>query len=136
MGFRSWNSLYMQKPTDDEGAFFKRDWFKRFDLDSAPETHNYQSSDFATKEDEGDFTELGVFGMCSKSDIWVKDWWYGQKTTDVWIDKQLEQYDKYECFAAFGETGQIRRAVEPFQNMRSQQKKIYPRFEWIVRARS
>ena len=133
-GFRPWNSLYMQTPADDEGAFFKREWFKRFELGKEPATSNYQSTDFATRDGEGDFTELGVFGMCSEGELWVKDWWYGQETTDVWIDAQLTQYNKYDCYAAFGETGQIRRAIEPFQEMRSKQRAIYPRLEWLVRS--
>lgn len=133
-GDREWESLYQQRPTVEEGTFFKRDWFKRYRLNDCPNTNNYQSTDFATKDGEGDFTELGVLGMCKDQELWVKDWWFGQKTTDVWIDAQLTQYDKYNCYAAFGETGPIRRAVEPFQTMRSRQRKIYPRFEWITRT--
>ncbi len=133
-GYRSWNSLYQQTPTDDEGTFFRREWFKRFDLKDCPKTTNYQSSDFATKEDEGDYTELGVFGIDQDNEVWVKDWWYKQATTDVWIDAQLDQYKGFSCFATFGETGQIRRAVEPFQTMRARQRKVYPRFEWLVRT--
>lgn len=133
-GMRAWNSLYMQTPADDEGAFFKREWFKRYTLGEEPITTNYQSTDFATREEAGDFTELGVIGRCAEQELWVKDWWYGQTTTDVWIDEQLTQYKEHNCFAAFGETGQIRRAVEPFQTMRSRQRNIYPRFEWIVRT--
>jgi predicted phage terminase large subunit-like protein len=133
-GYRSWNSLYQQIPTDDEGSFFKREWFNRFELSGAPRTTNYQSTDFATKEDEGDYTELGIFGMDQKKELYILDWWYKQATTDVWIDRQLDQYKSYNCFASFGETGPIRRAVEPFQTMRSRQRQIYPRFEWIVRT--
>ena len=124
----------MQTPTDDEGSFFQRDWFNRFELGKEPPTKNYQSTDFATKEGEGDFTELGVIGVDKDQNLWITDWWYGQSTTDVWIDEQLTQYEKNRCLAAFGETGQIRRAVEPFQIMRSRQRKIYPRLEWITRA--
>ena len=133
-GYRSWSSLYMQMPSDDEGAYFKREWFKRFDLGEEPETSNYQSSDFATKDSDGDYTELGIFGVDAENKLWVLDWWYKQATTDVWIDAQLDQYKEYNGYASFGETGQIRRAVEPFQKMRSQARRIYPRFEWIVRS--
>lgn len=133
-GYRAWNSLYQQMPADEEGGFFRREWFKRFNLGEEPKTNRYQSSDFATKEGEGDFTELGVFGLDNKKELWILDWWYNQTTTDKWIDQQLTQYKEFGCFAAFGETGQIRRAVEPFQTMRSRQRNIYPRFEWITRA--
>lgn len=132
--FRSWNSLYMQVPTDDSGSFFKKEWFNRYELGQHPKTSNYQSSDFATRDGDGDFTEFGVFGVDKDNRLWVLDWWYGQETTDVWIDEQLTQYQKNSCFAAFGETGQIRRAVEPFLKMRSASRRIYPRLEWIVRS--
>jgi predicted phage terminase large subunit-like protein len=124
----------MQTPTDDEGSFFRREWFKRFELNDYPHTNNYQSTDFATKEDGGDYTELGVFGMDGNGEMWIKDWWYKQSTTDVWIDAQLDQYQKHNCFAAFGETGPIRRSIEPFQAMRSRARGIYPRLEWLVRT--
>lgn len=133
-GSREWDSLYQQEPVAEEGSFFKREWFKRYKLGDEPATKNYQSTDFATREGAGDFTELGVFGVDREKHVWVKDWWYGQETTDVWIDEQLSQYEKNKCYAAFGETGQIRRAVEPFQTMRSRQRKIYPRLEWITRS--
>lgn len=133
-GLRSWNSLYQQTPVDDEGTFFRREWFNRYDLGKAPKTNNYQSTDFATREGEGDYTELGIFGMDAKEDLYVLDWWFSQSTTDVWIEEQLTQYDRWKCYAAFGETGQIRRSVEPFIEMRSRQRHIYPRLEWLVRS--
>lgn len=134
MYFREWNSLYQQTPTDDEGSFFKREWFKRFNLGDEPETNNYQSSDFATKDGEGDFTELGIWGMSEGNHLWALDWWFKQSTTDVWIDELLTQYSRNKCYAMFGETGQIRRSIEPFLEMRSMQRKIYPRVEWITRT--
>jgi predicted phage terminase large subunit-like protein len=131
---RSWNSLYQQVPSEIEGGFFQRSWFKRFHLGEEPLTNNYQSTDFATRDGAGDFTELGVFGIDQNEDIYAIDWWYGKTTTDVWIDAQLDQYEKFRCYAAFGEHGPIRRAVEPFLNMRINQREIYPRLEWLSRA--
>lgn len=133
-GTRSWNSLYMQTPTDEAGGYFKREWFQRYRIGESPNTHNFQSSDFATRDDDGDYTEFGVFGVDTNQNLYVLDWWYKQATTEVWIDAQLDQYKKWSCFACFGETGQIRRSVEPFQKMRARQRKIYPRFEWIART--
>ncbi len=133
-GTRSWTSLYQQTPTDDDGTYFKREWFKRYIPGEEPVTKNYQSTDFATKDGEGDYTELGVFGVDHDREVWIKDWWYGQKTTDVWIAQQYKQYKEHNCYASFGETGPIRRAVEPFQDMYSRQHRIFPRMEWLVRS--
>jgi len=132
---RDWEALYQQSPTPDEGTFFKREWFKRFKLGDEPKVNNYQSSDFAVTEDTtADFTELANFGIDAQDELWITDWWYGQTTSDKWIDSQLDMIQNHKPFAVFGETGQIRRAVEPFQKMRAKQRKIYPRWEWISRS--
>jgi predicted phage terminase large subunit-like protein len=133
-GSREWESLYQQNPTVDEGTFFKREWFKRYRLGEQPKTNNYQSGDYAVTDNGGDYTEFGVFGMCGEGHLWVRDWWYGQTSADVWIEKQLDQYEKFNCYASFGETGVIRRAVEPLLEMISAKKRIYLRQEWITRG--
>ena len=132
-GSRSWNSLYMQTPADEAGSFFKREWFNRYRIGEEPATNNYQSTDFATKDEAGDYTELGVFGLDKDHNLWLKDWWYKQSSTDKWIVAQIEQYKKHKCFATFGEGGQIRRSVEPFQLMMSKKLKAYMRTVWINR---
>lgn len=131
---RDWSALYQQEPQPDEGTFFKREWFKRFNLGEEPETKNYQSSDFAVTDGDGDFTELGIWGICKDGELWAKDWWYGQETPDKWIDELLSQYDKYKAYAFFGEMGVIRRSIEPFLNKQSRKRRIYPRAEWISRT--
>lgn len=139
---REWNSLYQQKPTAEEGGFFRREWFKRYKIGEEPKTTSYQASDFAVTDGGGDFTEFGVFGIDKDRGIWIKDWWYGQESADVWVDQQLEQYQAFNCYASFGETGVIRKAIEPLQRLMMQKrncdnskKSVYPRFEWITRTK-
>jgi len=136
VGERDWNALYQQEPTPDSGTFFKREWFEntRYKLGEEPACNNYQSTDFAVSEGKGDFTELGILGVDKDSDIWVRDWWSGKKSADVWISAQLDQIQKWGTFCSFGETGVIRRSIEPlFRNM-SKRRNIYPRLEWITRT--
>lgn len=131
---RDWQSLYQQDPKPDDGTFFKREWFHRFNLGEEPKVNKYQSSDFAVTDGDGDFTELGIIGLCGNMDIWPLDWWYGQTTSDVWVDQMLEQIKANNPLATFGETGVIRRAVEPLIKAMSKQKRVYPRCEWITRT--
>lgn len=138
---REWNSLYQQKPTAEEGGFFRREWFKRYSIGDEPETTNYQSSDFAVTDGGGDFTELGVFGVAKDRSIWIKDWWYDQASADIWVNAKLDQYDAFSCFASFGESGVIRRSVEPLERLIAQQriidkkqKSVFVRQEWITRT--
>ncbi len=135
VGERDWNALFQQRPTVEQGTFFKRDWFKRYHLGEEPETNNYQTSDYAVTDDDGDFTEFGVWGIDKDNELWAKDWWYGQKETSVWIDAQLEQIKDNDTIASFGETGVIRKAIEPFLTKRAMQEKVYTRFEWITRTK-
>jgi len=138
IGIRDWSALYQQEPKPIEGTFFKREWFNRFTLSEEP-THlnKYLSSDYAvTDEDTADFTEFGMFGIDSDSNLWIVDWWYGQETTDVWIEAQLDLEKEHRPFCSFGESGVIKRAIAPFLTKRRQKRKIYSRQEWITRTGS
>lgn len=131
---RDWNALYQQTPTPDEGSLFKREWFKRFHLGDEPSCHKYLSSDYAVTKDDGDYTELGIWGTDAADDLYALDWWYGQETSDVWIESALDLINKHKPLAALGETGVIRRAIEPQLNKRSRERKVYFRQQWITRT--
>lgn len=129
-----WSSLYMQDPIPEDGLFFKKEWF--VDYDEVPKNLKvYAASDFAVSKDSGDFTEHGVFGVDSSRNIFVLDWWRGQVTPDVWIDKMADLIEKYSettpisCW--IGESGPIRRSVEPFLIKRLSDRGAYCRIEWL-----
>lgn len=135
IGIRDWSALYQQNPTSDEGGYFKRSWFKRFDIKDRPKvTSRYIATDFAVSDGRGDFTELGLFEVDESDDLWVMDWWHGQTTPDEWIDRLLDMVAAAKPLAVFGETGVIRKSVEPFLNKRSGERKVYARYEWITRT--
>lgn len=133
VGPRDWSALYMQQPQPDEGTFFKKEWFPSADISN--NLNYYICSDFAVTEDGGDFTELGVFGIDHDENIYIIDWWSGQSTADVWIDALLDLVHQYRPLAFFGETGQIRRAIEPFLVKRCKERKTFVRLEWITRTK-
>lgn len=135
VGQRDWNALYQQSPTVEQGTYFKRHWFKRYTIGEEPPVNNYQTSDYAVTDDAGDFTEFGVWGIDKDGDLWAKDWWYGQKDTSIWIDAQLNQIKENKTICSFGETGVIRKAIEPFLMKRADQEKVYTWFEWITRTK-
>lgn len=133
---RTWNSLYQQVPKDAEGTFFRREWFPRYKLGHHPKhVHNYLSSDFGVTEGDGDFTEFGAFAVDPEQDVWVTDWWYGQATANEWIDALLNMVARHKPLAALGESGVIRRAIEPFLRKRMRATKTYCNMEWITRNR-
>lgn len=126
---RQWNALYQQNPIPDDGDFFKRDWF--YEYDNLPDNLNYYiTHDDAVTDSSGDYTEIGVWGIDPDDNIYAVDWWSGQETSDIWIDRLLDLIEKYQPFSVIGESGPIRRAVEPFLIKRMTQRRIYANLEW------
>lgn len=131
MDMRSWNALYQQQPAADVGDYFKREWFSSYD--KRPELlHVYGASDFAVTEGGGDYTEHGVFGLDPMGNVYVLDWWRGQSAADVWIERQCDLILKHKPMCWFGESGPIRRAIEPFLLRRMNERKAHCRLEWIA----
>ncbi len=130
MGPQSFNALYQQNPIPDEGDYFQRDKCQWYEYPPSS-MHIYGASDYAVTEGAGDFTEHGVFGVDSNDDIYILDWWSGQTQSDVWIDTQLDLVRMHEPFFWVGESGPIRRSIEPFLIKRARERKTYCRFEWL-----
>lgn len=129
---RQWSALYMQNPTPDEGTYFKREWFK-FYKEPPKIAHHYMSSDFAVTEGGGDFTEIATHAVDANDDLYLAvDAWYGQTSSDVWIDQVCNQIIARKPFAFFGESGSIRRSIEPFLIKRMRERKAFCRVEWVA----
>lgn len=129
---RTWNALYQQNPQPDQGTYYQREWFQRYKFGEEPKALNvYISSDFAVTEGDGDYTEHGVWGMDSNDNLWALAWWYGQTTSDVWIDHLIDLIGRYKPLAWFGEAGVIRRAIEPTLIRRMRERRIYCRTEYL-----
>lgn len=123
---RNWSALYQQRPTQDEGTYFKRDWFKRYPLKGEPKyLVKFGASDYAVTDDGGDFTEQGVCGLDPEGNLYIVDWISGQTESDVWVDDLLDLTKKHDPVVWGAEVGQIKKAVSPWLNKRSRQRRIY-----------
>lgn len=127
---RAWNALYQQDPAPEQGDFFQRDDFNDY-LELPKQLHFYGASDYAVSEGEGDYTEHGIFGLDHNADIYVIDWWRAQTKSDVWIEKQCDLISTYKPLIWFGESGPIRRAIEPFLRKRMIERECLCRIEWL-----
>lgn len=125
-GPRNWLSLYQQVPSAEEGLNFKREWIRRYS--ALPERLNYYvSGDFAVTPDGGDFTELAVWGVDNAKNIYAVDWWSGQETADVWCSALVGLVKRWGATRMLGESGVIRRAVEPMlRRTMSDQNTFFP----------
>lgn len=128
---RSWSALYQQTPIIEEGDYFKAEWFKT-EFDQIPENALYYgASDYAVTEGHGDFTEHGVFAFDAFKNIYIVDWWRGQTTPDIWIERQCDLINEYEPTIWFGESGVIRRAIEPQLTLRMTERNAFTQLEWL-----
>jgi hypothetical protein len=122
----------MQNPSPEEGTFFKREWFKFVDPKKVT-GHRYSSGDFAVTEDGGDSTELGTHNYSQDILTLALDGWSGKTTADVWIERLIDQFDKHKPLCFFGESGPIRRSIEPFLRRRMSERRKFCRLEWLPR---
>ena len=124
-----WAALYQQRPAPEDGDFFKRQWFKRYD--ELPKVNVFGTSDLAVTEEGGDYTEHAVWGIGPDSTIYAIDWWRGQTDASVWIEQQLDLIKKHEPFTWFSEAGVIRRATEGILKKRMDERKTWCVVEYL-----
>lgn len=86
---RAWSSLYQQKPSPEEGTFFKREWFRRYR--SLPKNlHKYITSDHAPAGgSESDYTCVRVWGVDELGDLYLVDGFRHQETLDKTADRMV-----------------------------------------------
>ncbi len=125
------SAQYQQNPVPDDGIFFQRDKFKRYDLEDLPPGEDFGASDYATTKDAGDFTEHGVFRVTPKGDIYIRDWWGAQETSDEWIEQQLDLALAYKIQMWGGETGPIRNSIEPWLKRRMVEREQVMILKWF-----
>lgn len=128
---RTWSSLFQQKPTPEDGDYFKREMFRWYEAQPR-QLRVYGASDFAVTDGGGDHTVHGVFGVDPTGAIYVLAWWRGQTTSDVWIDELLSLADRWQVVKWFGEAGPIRRSIEPYLRKRQQERGKYISMEWLA----
>jgi predicted phage terminase large subunit-like protein len=90
------------------------------------------SGDFAVTDNDGDFTELAVWGVDPQGRIYVLDWWSKQATSDVWVDALLDLAEHWKPMWFVGEMGPIRRAVEPLLALKSRERKVFVATQWLA----
>jgi predicted phage terminase large subunit-like protein len=129
IGPREWSALYQQRPQPDEGTFFQREWFKTWSR--LPALRYYGTSDYAVTDGAGDYTVHRIWGVDAGGALYRVDGWRGQATSDVWIERKLDLIDRYQPMAWFGETGVIRRAIEPMLMRRMSERRLFCRMEWL-----
>lgn len=141
---RTWNSLYQQKPAPDDGTYFLRSSFQRFD-DTPERLRYYGTSDYAVSEGKGDYTRLRIWGIDNSvpPKVYMVDGWGGQTSSDEWIEAQCDLIARYRPRAWYGEAGVIHKAILPALRQKMRDRRLSCALMWLpsttdkaIRARS
>lgn len=128
IGAREWNALYQQRPVPDDGAYFKRDWFRYYDR-LPDSTHGrlryYGASDYAVTEGGGDYTVHLVGAVDEDDNLYLVDMWRGQTSSLDWIEAFLGMLRLWRPEVWGEESGVIMRSVGPLIEQRLREQRIY-----------
>lgn len=130
---RDWSALYQQRPTPDEGAYFKRDWFRWY-TEKPKQLRVYGASDYAVTDGGGDWTVHLVVGVDPDDNVYVLDLWRGQTTSDQWVQAWLDLVRMHKPLMWVEEQGQIIKSIGPFIDKRMREEKVYCRREQVASA--
>ena len=133
---RSWASLYQQRPSLEEGLYFKKAWHRRYH--SLPEYLNkYIGFDggVTSEEDNADAdpTAIQVWAVDDQAKVYLIDEWVQRVTMDIWIPQLLTMAAIHNVIEIIGESGVIRRAAEPYIKREMRETGKYFLFEWMHR---
>ena len=134
---RTWASLYQQRPKADTGNQFEKEWFQWYDEEEVPAGLTlYGGSDYAVKEketntDDPDFTEHYVAGLDADGNLWVRDGWFKQASTDVGIEAEIALNKRWQPDTTFGESGVIEHAIKPLRRDMQNRAKSWTTREWL-----
>lgn len=134
IGERDWSALYQQRPTPDEGAYFKRDWFNTY-REVPKHLRIYGASDYAVTKDGGDWTVHIVCGVDPDENIYVLNVWRKQELTDTSVDAFCQLVKDYKPMMWAEDRDQIVNSIGPFVNKRMRELKAYCRREQISMGR-
>ena len=125
---RLWSALYQQRPTPEEGDYFKAEWLKPYGPGQLPALGTmkvYGASDYAVTADGGDYTVHMVVGVDPQGRMWLVDLWRRQASSDAWVEAFCDLVLAWKPLEWAEEGGQIKSGVGPFLTRRMIERKAF-----------
>lgn len=121
---RDWSALYQQRPTPDEGDYFKREWFHHYDT-LPNHLRIYGASDYAVTAKGGDYTVHAVVGLDPDDNLYVLDIWRAQTESHHWVEAFIDLVARHKPLKWAEEQGQIIKSIGPFLDKRMRERRVY-----------
>jgi predicted phage terminase large subunit-like protein len=122
---RLWSALYQQRPTPEDGDYFKAEWFRSASLPPLDQMRIYGGSDYAVTADGGDYTVHAVVGIDPDGRMHLLDIWRKQAASDEWVEAWCDLVCKWKPMGWAEEQGQIKAGVGPFLEKRARERQAY-----------
>ena len=123
---RTWSALFQQRPSGEEGSYFKAEWLKPYTrLPDRDTMRVYGGSDYAVTDDDGDWTVHLLIGADPAGELYLLDLWRKQAASDVWVESFCDLVRKWKPMGWAEETGQIKSGVGPFLKRRQRERKAF-----------
>jgi predicted phage terminase large subunit-like protein len=127
---RRWNSLYQQRPTDEEGTQFTREWFTKRHTEAPKNANWWVSGDFAVTDliesDDPDWTALATVGIDSDEMLYFQDFFYDQVDPDVSLRAFVQMARRRKARQGVMEKGVIKNALS------SPLRRVMKRLKWWI----
>lgn len=123
---RNWSALYQQRPSPEEGNYFRKEWLRWYT--DAPDIRTlkvYGSSDYAVTQDGGDWTVHQVWGVDPQDNLYLLDMWRGQTDSLVWVEQLIDYIKRYRPLEWVEESGQIIKSVGPLIDKLQRERQAY-----------
>jgi predicted phage terminase large subunit-like protein len=136
-----WSALYQQRPTPEEGLWFKNEFINYYDPGSINigDLSIYMTSDYAVTDEkkhngDSDYTVHTVWGIDNEWNIYMLDMWRGRTLSNKWVEEFIRLAKHHKPLIAGEEQGQIIKGVGPFLHRELMNQRVFVRRKQYVSA--
>lgn len=126
---RAFNALYQQRPTAEDGEFFKAEHVVTYLPHERPALESmkiYMASDHAVAEKQhNDRTCILVIGLDRNDNLWVLDCYWARADTSIVVEKLIDMIVKWKPMSWWAEDDHIVKSIGPFLKQRMRERKVY-----------
>lgn len=126
VGPRTWQALYQQNPTSEDGDYFNRSMFEWYTGEPPKRLTTYAAWDLAIgKGDRNDYTVGVVVGIDDDDNMWVLDVRRGRWDSFAIVEEMLSVYRMWKPETTGIEKGQLSMAIGPYLEQRITEERLY-----------